>query len=228
MSFDNSYTAVTGATYQASDFNTGVKGNFTAIWVGSAPGDMDYYTSATAKSRLALTTGGLLYGGASAPAWLALTAGGLLYGGASAPAWLANVAGGLLYGGASAPAYLAKGTSRQLLRAGASYPEYGSLVYRRQGGDASNWQTAGASNYTPTLGDMQVGSISVTAGSTAAVTYPVAFAQRPVIMLSVNASSGWYEAHWSDDSVSGFTIRLSPLDGGSGAKVVNWLAIGQI
>lgn len=210
MSFDNSYTAVTGATYQASDFNTGVKGNFTAIWVGSAAGDMDYYTSATAKSRLALTAGGLLYGGASAPAWLALTAGGLLYGGASAPAWLAN------------------GTARQVLRAGASAPEYGGLVYRRQGGDASSWQTAGGSNYTPTLGDIQVGSISVTAGSTAGVTYPVAFAQRPVIMLSVNAGSGWYEAHWSDDSVSGFTIRLNPLDGGTGVKVVNWLAVGQI
>ena len=68
MAFDNSFTAVTGATYAASDYNTHTKGNFTAVWVGTTAGDMDYYTSATAKSRLALVAGGLLYGGASAPA----------------------------------------------------------------------------------------------------------------------------------------------------------------
>lgn len=192
MSFDNSYTAVTGATYQASDYNTSTKGNFTAIWVGTSSGDMDYYSSSTAKSRLALVTGGLLYGGASAPTWLV------------------------------------KGTARQILRAGATYPEYGSLVYRRQGGSASNWQTPGSTTYTPTLGDMQVGVASVTSGGSAAVTYPVPFAQRPVIFLSWNTSSGWFEAHWSDDSVSGFTIRLSALDGGSGTLPVNWLAIGDI
>lgn len=53
MAFDNSYSAVTGATYAASDYNTYVKGNFTAIWVGTTAGDMDYYSSATAKTRLA-------------------------------------------------------------------------------------------------------------------------------------------------------------------------------
>lgn len=192
MAFDNSYTAVTGATYQASDYNTSTKGNFTAIWVGTTAGDMDYYTSATAKSRLALVTGGLLYGGATAPVWLG------------------------------------KGTTRQLLRAGTTYPEYGALVYRRQGGDASSWQTTGTTTYTPTTGDMQMGSASVASGSSTAITYPVAFSQRPLIFLSWNTSTGWYEAHWSDDSVSGFTIRLVKLDGGSGTIPVNWFAIGQI
>lgn len=88
MSFDNSYTAVTGATYQASDYNTSTKGNFTAIWVGTTAGDMDYYTSAMAKNRLALVTGGLLYGGASAPAWLAIgSAKKILTSSGSAPTW---------------------------------------------------------------------------------------------------------------------------------------------
>lgn len=54
MAFDNSFTAVTGATLAASDWNTAVKGNFTAVWVGTTAGDIDYYTSSTAKSRLAL------------------------------------------------------------------------------------------------------------------------------------------------------------------------------
>lgn len=77
MSFDNSYTAVTGATYQASDYNTHTKGNFTAVWVGTTAGDMEYYTSATTKSRLAKGTA-LQYlrmnSGATAPEWAALIA----------------------------------------------------------------------------------------------------------------------------------------------------------
>ncbi len=192
MAFNNAYTAVTGATYQASDYNTGTKGNFTAIWVGTTAGDMDYYTSATAKSRLGLVPGGVLYGGASAPAWLSL------------------------------------GTNRQFLRAGISAPEYTCLVYRRQGGDASVWQSQGAGNYAPTTADIQCGSISVASGSSAAITYPVAFAQRPLIFLSWSASSGWYEAHHTGDSASGFTIKLYRLDGGSATLDVNWLAIGPL
>lgn len=53
MAFDNSYTAVTGATYAAADYNTYTKGNFTAIWVGTTAGDMEYYASSSAKTRLA-------------------------------------------------------------------------------------------------------------------------------------------------------------------------------
>lgn len=174
MAFDNSFTAVTGATYQASDYNTYTKGNFTAIWVGTTAGDMNYYTSATAKSRLAL------------------------------------------------------GTNRQVLRAGASAPEYGSLVYRRQGGSATIWQTPGTTTYTPTLGDIQCGCRSVTSGTPVVVTYPVAFAQRPLIFLSWSTSSGWYEAHHTSDSTSGFTIVLNRLDGGSGTLDINWIAIGDI
>ena len=75
MSFDNSYTAVTGATYQASDYNTHTKGNFTAVWVGTTAGDIDYYTSATAKNRLAIgAAGGILTSSGSAPQWTALGA----------------------------------------------------------------------------------------------------------------------------------------------------------
>lgn len=72
MAFDNSYTAVTGATFAASDFNTYVKGNFTEIWKGSAAGDLDYYSSATAKTRLAKGTAKqalMMNSGATAPEW---------------------------------------------------------------------------------------------------------------------------------------------------------------
>jgi len=72
MAFDNGYTAVTGATYAASDYNTYTKGNFTAIWVGTTAGDMEYYTSSTAKSRLAKGSAYQVLrmnSGATAPEW---------------------------------------------------------------------------------------------------------------------------------------------------------------
>lgn len=72
MSFDNSYTAVTGATYQAADYNTYVKNNLNALWVGTTGGDMEYYTSATVKARLAKGTALQILrmnAGATAPEW---------------------------------------------------------------------------------------------------------------------------------------------------------------
>lgn len=71
MAFTSGFTAVTGAVLTAAQWNTNVRDNMTAIWVGTTAGDIDYYTSATAKARLAFVSGGVLYGGASAPAWLA-------------------------------------------------------------------------------------------------------------------------------------------------------------
>lgn len=72
MAFDNSYTAVTGATYSASDYNTYTKGNFTAIWVGTTAGDIEYYTSSTAKSRLAKPSADSILKNTSSgvPTWL--------------------------------------------------------------------------------------------------------------------------------------------------------------
>lgn len=194
MAFDNSYTAVTGATYAASDYNTYTKGNFTAIWVGTTAGDLDYYTSATAKSRLALVTGGLLYGGASAPAWLAA------------------------------------GTQYQVLRMGASYPEWAAQIFRRQGGDASNWQSAGTTTYTPTVSKRQKGvkSVSINPSGTVSVTYPVAFTNRPIILVTINAGSGNITCRITNDSVSGFdAVLYDTSTSGSISVSVNWEAEGD-
>jgi hypothetical protein len=70
MAFDNSFTAVTGQTYTASQYNTHTKGNFTAIWVGTTAGDSDYYTSSTSKARLAIgAVGNFLGSTGTAPRW---------------------------------------------------------------------------------------------------------------------------------------------------------------
>ncbi len=213
MSFDNSYTAVTGATYQASDYNTGTKGNFTAVWVGTTAGDIDYYTSATAKNRLALVSGGLLYGGASAPAWLA------------------KVTGGLVYGGASAPAYLPIENLYRVLTSDGTNPVWSSLIRLRQGGDASNWQVGGTTTRVPSDSAIQMGVIDITTNSSgigsAAVTYPGSYAQRPIILATVGGSTGGnITITFSDDSTTGCTFHVFKTDLGIVTIQVNWLVVG--
>lgn len=70
MAFDNSYTAVTGATYTAAQYNTYTKGNFTAIWVYTTAGDIVYATSSTALARLGIGAAKSILGSnGSAPIW---------------------------------------------------------------------------------------------------------------------------------------------------------------
>ena len=74
------YSAVplvaTGDLWTAANQNTYLRDNMSSIWVGTTAGDVDYYTGAAAKSRLAIGTGGQVQtvnDGATAPEW----AGGL-------------------------------------------------------------------------------------------------------------------------------------------------------
>jgi hypothetical protein len=70
MAYSTTVTAVTGGTLSAAQWNTGVRDNFGAIWVGTTAGDIDYYTSATGKNRVAIGTAGKsLVSTGSAPSW---------------------------------------------------------------------------------------------------------------------------------------------------------------
>jgi hypothetical protein len=72
MAYDNSFTAVVGATYTAAQYNTHVRDNLTAIWVYTSAGDIAYATSATALARLAKGTAYQhlrMNAGATAPEW---------------------------------------------------------------------------------------------------------------------------------------------------------------
>lgn len=92
-------TVLSGDSWSASQHNTYGRDNDLAYWVYTAAGDLAYATSSSTLARLALVTGGLLYGGASAPAWLAKpgTADTYLLKNTSAgtPSWLlgSNLAG---------------------------------------------------------------------------------------------------------------------------------------
>lgn len=71
MAFNNAYTAVTGATYTASHYNTHTRDNFTAIWVYTTAGDLAYAASSTTLARLGIGGAGeKLVSTGSAPAWL--------------------------------------------------------------------------------------------------------------------------------------------------------------
>jgi len=70
MAFNNSFTAVTGATYTAAQYNTHVRDNLTAIWVYTTAGDIAYATSATALVRLGIGASNTVLGSSgSAPQW---------------------------------------------------------------------------------------------------------------------------------------------------------------
>ncbi len=76
MAFSSPFTAVTGAVFTAAQWNTYGRDNLNAIWVGSAAGDIDYYSSASAKTRIAKPSVDSVLKNTSlgAPAWLAMTA----------------------------------------------------------------------------------------------------------------------------------------------------------
>lgn len=176
MAFDNSFTAVTGATLAAGDWNTAVKGNWTASWVGTTAGDLNYYSSATAKSRLAL------------------------------------------------------GAAHTFLKSeGGSAPLYGALVYKRKGGHATIWETPGTTIYTPSKTLIQVVTVSVSFTSgvgSQAITYPENFTERPAVYPAANNTGADFIVNYSDNSISGCTIRVRNVGGGNGSVDVVVLLVG--
>lgn len=98
-------------------------------------------------------------------------------------------------------------------------------IRKRQGGNATNWQTAGTTSYDPstTLTFAQVGSKAV-AAQTTSVTFPTAFTNTPAVFCTPQGSGGvmvsWYVSALSN---TGFNFVTN-----SGADLPNflWLAIG--
>lgn len=110
-----------------------------------------------------------------------------------------------------------------------------ALVYRRQGGSSSDWSTAGTTNYTPgeTWRELGVVAVSFTSGTgTATVTFPVAFAQPPVVSLTVHngGSSTKRKLNATIESVSAsqLVVRVYLTDGStsSSSADVHWTAEG--
>lgn len=94
--------------------------------------------------------------------------------------------------------------------------------YRRQGGSASNWSSAGTTTQTPTTVRMQAGVVSVNGSQ--AITFPTAFSQPPVVFATANLAS--YMVGVTNITASGCTLHNQRGDGTWAAIDVSWLAIG--
>lgn len=123
--------------------------------------------------------------------------------------------------------------SGNIMLDGASVPN----VYRRKGGSATNWSTAGTNDYTP-IADvrMEVGVSDVTVGVGAnsgftALTFPAAFGNVPLVLVTINNSSpsgpATMTASARNLTASGCDLYIDRTGNGAGNTVtVSWIAIG--
>lgn len=113
-----------------------------------------------------------------------------------------------------------------------------TLPYRR-GGDTANWQTPGGTDYAiSSLVEMQcgIGTVTITSGQaigTLAVTFPQAFAQPPIVIVTVQSISGSTTvrtARASDVTASGCNLSVNNYTavGTNESYNVAWVAIGPV
>lgn len=113
-----------------------------------------------------------------------------------------------------------------------------ALIYRRQGGSATAWNTSGTTNYTPGGIKMLGGSVSLSFSSSATsniatVTFPSTFSNIPIALLSTfsNGSSTGRKVLATIESLSTtqLGIRGYIVDGSttSSSFDVYWLAFGD-
>lgn len=110
-------------------------------------------------------------------------------------------------------------------------------IWRRLGGDSTNWATVGTTSYTPGPARIQVGATQITFSSSATsnlitVTFPTAFSGTPVVIPSTfsNGSSTGRKMLVTVESVSSTQVGLRGyiVDGSTTSSSFDcyWIAIG--
>lgn len=105
------------------------------------------------------------------------------------------------------------------------------MIYRRQGGSATDWNTTGTTNYDYSATDVkiQVGSILPTTADFA-ITYPIAYTNKPMVFLTTSSSTTVNAFPRYKVSTVTTTQVLVTLVSDTGAtsttESVNWMAIG--
>jgi hypothetical protein len=102
-------------------------------------------------------------------------------------------------------------------------------LYRRQGGSASDWDSPGNTNYTPTMVRMQVGTKGWTGSPTyfgsVTITFPIAFSYLPICFAQCQAAK--IVCDIVSISVSQATITWYDYDQGDHTVLTFvWMAIG--
>lgn len=105
--------------------------------------------------------------------------------------------------------------------------------YRRQGGNATDWDSAGTSTQTPGMVRMQSGTIAVTFSGSAiasqAVTFPTAFSAKPGVVCGIVGSPGSqiiFSPQAQSITSSGFTVALAANTSISVTVNIFWIAVG--
>lgn len=100
----------------------------------------------------------------------------------------------------------------------------------RQGGNGTNWATAGTTNYNAPDALVQTGVDTITIGGgtsgATGLTFPVAFAGTPVFNYSIYGISAGVTHSISSISASGASVNINNNSGGSLTFNVHWIAIG--
>jgi len=230
MAYGTVPLVATSDSWTASQHNTYIRDNFAAVWVGTTAGDTDYYTSATAKTRLAIGTANqIMRSTGSAPAWADLSTI------TAAKAMVASQAAGDTFYASSSTALdrIAIGAAYTFKKSNGTVPSWGSITHRRQGGSSTAWGQAGTSTQTPAIELQQLGTVSmtITTGSgQVSVTFPVAYTQNPHVMLTLSSVgvSGQFSAPFVYAlSTTGFTAACVEAGGGSFTVLINWVSRGQ-
>lgn len=107
-----------------------------------------------------------------------------------------------------------------------------SLIYRRKGGSATDWDSAGSNSYTPSGVKIQTGVVAVAHTGTETdhtVTLPASYANKPTVYLTLGAITGSvvYGVGAQAITTSQFGFRLKSSVSNSQTVTVYWMAIGE-
>jgi hypothetical protein len=104
-------------------------------------------------------------------------------------------------------------------------------ISNRQGGSATDWSVDGNNNYALSSVAIQVGTnnLGIPGGATfgtANITFPVPFANKPLVYATATAFDGWITI--TNNSATGTTIMITvPVASGlPSIHYFNWMAIG--
>lgn len=99
------------------------------------------------------------------------------------------------------------------------------MMYRRQGGSATDWSAAGTTNFDVSALDLKIQGGTMTVAGTNTdniITFPVAFTQTPIIICTPYGSSGVYPTWYIvTQSATGFNFRA-----GANVQGASWVAMG--
>lgn len=101
-------------------------------------------------------------------------------------------------------------------------------MYRRQGNSATDWDTVGTTTQTPALVRMQAGAVNSSTAGAIAITYPVAFTNKPLLFaVAAPGSATPYFCVIGPVTNTGATLAVMDQAGNGVVGVpIHWLAIG--